>query len=122
MKYYPTLISIIEVLLVVVPVLLTVAYITVAETKTMPLRGLKPINSSFGGSLSFGIVGSTSLLGLNTIYLCCYMVFLAAVFPPLVYITAAGAGDISTVLIENSSEVNAIVSTSIDPGSLPLVR
>ena len=35
MKYYPTLISIIEVLLVVVPVLLTVAYITVAERKTM---------------------------------------------------------------------------------------
>jgi len=34
MKNYPTLISIIEVLLVVVPVLLTVAYITVAERKT----------------------------------------------------------------------------------------
>ena len=35
MLYYPTLISIIEVLLVTVPVLLTVAYITVAERKTM---------------------------------------------------------------------------------------
>jgi len=35
MLYLPTLISIIEVLLVVVPVLLTVAYITVAERKTM---------------------------------------------------------------------------------------
>jgi len=35
MKYYPTLISIVEVILVVVPVLLTVAYITVAERKTM---------------------------------------------------------------------------------------
>jgi NADH-ubiquinone oxidoreductase chain 1 len=35
MLYLPTLISIIEVLLVVVPVLLTVAYVTVAERKTM---------------------------------------------------------------------------------------
>jgi NADH-ubiquinone oxidoreductase chain 1 len=35
MRYYPTLISIVEVLLVVVPVLLIVAYITVAERKTM---------------------------------------------------------------------------------------
>jgi len=35
MKNYPTLLSIIEVLVVVVPVLLTVAYITVAERKTM---------------------------------------------------------------------------------------
>jgi NADH-ubiquinone oxidoreductase chain 1 len=35
MLYIPTLISIIEVLLVTVPVLLTVAYITVAERKTM---------------------------------------------------------------------------------------
>lgn len=35
MKYYPTLISIIEVILFVVSVLLTVAYITVAERKTM---------------------------------------------------------------------------------------
>jgi len=35
MLYLPTLISIIEVLLVTVPVLLTVAYVTVAERKTM---------------------------------------------------------------------------------------
>lgn len=35
MRHYPTLISIIEVLLVSVPVLLTVAYVTVAERKTM---------------------------------------------------------------------------------------
>ena len=35
MFYIPTLISIIEVLLVTVPVLLTVAYVTVAERKTM---------------------------------------------------------------------------------------
>ena len=35
MLYLPTLISIIEVLLVAVPVLLTVAYVTVAERKTM---------------------------------------------------------------------------------------
>ena len=35
MLYLPTLISIIEVILVVVPVLLTVAYVTVAERKTM---------------------------------------------------------------------------------------
>jgi len=35
MLYLPTLISIIEVVLVVVPVLLTVAYVTVAERKTM---------------------------------------------------------------------------------------
>lgn len=35
MFYLPTLISIIEVLLVTVPVLLTVAYVTVAERKTM---------------------------------------------------------------------------------------
>lgn len=35
MIYYPTLFSIIDVLIVVVPVLLTVAYITVAERKTM---------------------------------------------------------------------------------------
>jgi len=33
--YLPTLISIIEVLLVTIPVLLTVAYVTVAERKTM---------------------------------------------------------------------------------------
>jgi NADH-ubiquinone oxidoreductase chain 1 len=33
--YIPTLISIIEVLLVIIPVLLTVAYVTVAERKTM---------------------------------------------------------------------------------------
>ena len=35
MLYIPTLISLIEVLLVVVPVLMTVAYVTVAERKTM---------------------------------------------------------------------------------------
>ena len=35
MLYFPTLISIIEVILVVVPVLLTVAFVTVAERKTM---------------------------------------------------------------------------------------
>ena len=35
MLYIPTLISIVEVLLVTVPVLLTVAFVTVAERKTM---------------------------------------------------------------------------------------
>ena len=35
MLYTPTLISIIEVLVVTVPVLLTVAFVTVAERKTM---------------------------------------------------------------------------------------
>jgi NADH-ubiquinone oxidoreductase chain 1 len=35
MSYLPTLVSIIEVLLVIVPVLLAVAYVTVAERKTM---------------------------------------------------------------------------------------
>jgi NADH-ubiquinone oxidoreductase chain 1 len=35
MLYIPTLVSIIEVLLVTIPVLLTVAYVTVAERKTM---------------------------------------------------------------------------------------
>src|SRR6201997_5364137 len=35
MLYQPTLISILEVLIVSVPVLLTVAYVTVAERKTM---------------------------------------------------------------------------------------
>jgi NADH-ubiquinone oxidoreductase chain 1 len=35
MLYLPSLISIVEVLLVIVPVLLTVAYVTVAERKTM---------------------------------------------------------------------------------------
>src|SRR4051812_9399 len=35
MLYLPTLISVIEVILIVVPVLLTVAYVTVAERKTM---------------------------------------------------------------------------------------
>ena len=35
MLYLPTLISIIEVLVVTVPVLLTVAFVTVAERKTM---------------------------------------------------------------------------------------
>jgi NADH-ubiquinone oxidoreductase chain 1 len=35
MFYLPTLISVIEVLLVTIPVLLTVAYVTVAERKTM---------------------------------------------------------------------------------------
>jgi NADH-ubiquinone oxidoreductase chain 1 len=35
MLYLPTLISVIEVILIVVPALLTVAYVTVAERKTM---------------------------------------------------------------------------------------
>jgi NADH-ubiquinone oxidoreductase chain 1 len=35
MLYLPSLISIVEVLLVIVPVLLTVAYVTIAERKTM---------------------------------------------------------------------------------------
>ena len=35
MLYLPTLISVIEVVLVVVPALLTVAFVTVAERKTM---------------------------------------------------------------------------------------
>jgi NADH-ubiquinone oxidoreductase chain 1 len=35
MLYIPTLISIIEVLLIIVPALLSVAYVTVAERKTM---------------------------------------------------------------------------------------
>jgi NADH-ubiquinone oxidoreductase chain 1 len=35
MLYIPTLISILEVLIVTIPVLLTVAYVTVAERKTM---------------------------------------------------------------------------------------
>src|ERR1700681_2599071 len=35
MLYIPTLISVLEVLLVIVPVLLAVAYVTVAERKTM---------------------------------------------------------------------------------------
>ena len=35
MLYIPTLISIIEVLIVTVPVLLTVAFVTIAERKTM---------------------------------------------------------------------------------------
>src|ERR671927_939994 len=35
MLYFPTLISVIEVVLVVVPALLTVAFVTVSERKTM---------------------------------------------------------------------------------------
>ena len=35
MIYYPSFISLLEVLIVVVPVLLTVAFVTVAERKTM---------------------------------------------------------------------------------------
>jgi len=35
MIFYPTLISVIEVLLVIIPMLLSVAYVTVAERKTM---------------------------------------------------------------------------------------
>ena len=43
MLYTPTLISIIEVLLVTVPALLSVAYVTVAERKTMAsMQSLKP--------------------------------------------------------------------------------
>src|ERR1700744_1179827 len=53
MKYYPTLLSIIDVLIVVVPALLTVAYITVAERKTMASmqRRLGPNAVGFFGSL-----------------------------------------------------------------------
>jgi NADH-ubiquinone oxidoreductase chain 1 len=53
MKYYPTLFSIIDVLIVVVPALLTVAYITVAERKTMASmqRRLGPNAVGFYGSL-----------------------------------------------------------------------
>jgi NADH:ubiquinone oxidoreductase subunit H len=43
MKNYPTLFSIVDVLIVVVPVLLSVAYITVAERKTMAsMQSFKP--------------------------------------------------------------------------------
>ena len=35
MLYFPTLISILEVVLVLVPALLAVAYVTIAERKTM---------------------------------------------------------------------------------------
>src|ERR1700740_2852337 len=53
MLYFPTLISILEVLLVSVPVLLTVAYVTVAERKTM---------SSMQRRLGPNIVGYYGLL------------------------------------------------------------
>src|SRR5882757_9344424 len=53
MLYIPTLISVIEVLLVSVPVLLTVAYVTVAERKTM---------ASIQRRLGPNIVGYYSLL------------------------------------------------------------
>ena len=53
MLYIPTLISVIEVLLVTVPVLLTVAYVTVAERKTMASmqRRLGPNVVGYYGSL-----------------------------------------------------------------------
>jgi len=53
MLYLPTLISVIEVLLVTIPVLLTVAYVTVAERKTM---------SSMQRRLGPNIVGYYGLL------------------------------------------------------------
>lgn len=53
MLYYPILISIIEVLIVTVPVLLTVAFVTVAERKTMASmqRRLGPNSVGFFGML-----------------------------------------------------------------------
>jgi len=53
MLYIPTLISIVEVLLVTVPVLLTVAYVTVAERKTMASmqRRLGPNSVGYYGLL-----------------------------------------------------------------------
>jgi NADH-ubiquinone oxidoreductase chain 1 len=53
MLYIPTLISIIEVLLVMVPVLMAVAYVTVAERKTMASmqRRLGPNSVGYYGLL-----------------------------------------------------------------------
>jgi NADH-ubiquinone oxidoreductase chain 1 len=53
MLYIPTLISVIEVLLVIVPVLLAVAYVTVAERKTMASmqRRLGPNSVGYYGLL-----------------------------------------------------------------------
>ena len=53
MYYIPTIISILEVLLVTIPVLLTVAYVTVAERKTMASmqRRLGPNKIGYWGLL-----------------------------------------------------------------------
>src|ERR1700712_3472621 len=53
MLYIPTLISVVEVLLVIVPVLLAVAYVTVAERKTMASmqRRLGPNSVGYYGLL-----------------------------------------------------------------------
>src|SRR6201995_2726598 len=53
MLYIPTIISIIEVLLITVPVLLTVAFVTVAERKTMASmqRRLGPNSTGYYGLL-----------------------------------------------------------------------
>jgi NADH-ubiquinone oxidoreductase chain 1 len=53
MLYLPTLISILEVILVVVPVLLSVAFVTVAERKTMASmqRRLGPNSTGYLGLL-----------------------------------------------------------------------
>src|SRR5436190_17927211 len=53
MLYIPTLLSVIEVLLVIVPVLLAVAYVTVAERKTMSSmqRRLGPNSVGYYGLL-----------------------------------------------------------------------
>jgi len=59
MKNYPTLFSIIEVLLVVVPVILTVAYITVAERKTM---------ASVLRRLGYNATGYLAVLSANSKY------------------------------------------------------
>jgi len=51
MLYIPTLISVLEVLLVTVPVLLTVAYVTVAERKTMAIVGYYGLLQAFADAL-----------------------------------------------------------------------
>ena len=53
MIYSPTLISIVEVLLVTVPVLLTVAFVTVAERKTMASMQRR-IGPNFVGVMGLG--------------------------------------------------------------------
>ena len=57
MIYIPTIISIVEVLLLVVPVLLTVAFVTVAERKTMASmqRRLGPNIIGYYGQLQIWI-------------------------------------------------------------------
>jgi NADH-ubiquinone oxidoreductase chain 1 len=57
MLYIPTVISIVEVLLVIVPALLSVAYVTVAERKTM---------ASMQRRLGPNAVGQNILLKLQT--------------------------------------------------------